>query len=463
MLTGRYPEKALAPSYLNYPDNLFTLLRNDYDIQASESVAQLCPPAVCGGTTVDRETGLVSVLRESASLARELVSPFKSNADPAGSQFVEKEHEHDEEDDTKPKSVKFRWKELGANQPEPFTEFLDSLRPTERPTVHFLHILLPHIPFRYLPSGATYPRAARRFTFAKALPGGAPSGAELSFRQRHLLQLAYTDKLIGEVVKTLERQGLYDDALIIMTADHGANFTAGTPLRTLVPENAHELAYVPTFVKLPGQNSGKIDDRNWEHVDLLPTIADALDYDVPWKVDGFTGLGPDRRTRPEKYWYDKAGQRKTFSATQARPKLMRGMVELMASPEHGAAGLFQFGPRRDMVRKTLTKFDVGPASQATAVLNLAPEVKADAETGRVPSMVWGSVSGVPVGTPVAVAVNGTIGAVGLVFPDYESGDPHLAAMVSDALYRNGSNSLELFVVEQVGDATRLRPISFRKA
>jgi hypothetical protein len=62
-----------------------------------------------------------------------------------------------------------------------------------------------------------------------------------------------------------------------------------------------------------------------------------------------------------------------------------------------------------------------------------------------------------------VAVNGTIGAVGLVFPDYESGDPHLAAMVSDALYRNGSNSLELFVVEQVGDATRLRPISFRKA
>jgi hypothetical protein len=48
MLTGRYPSRrAVAPSYIEYPDNLFTLLSESYDVRASETVTQLCPPRLC--------------------------------------------------------------------------------------------------------------------------------------------------------------------------------------------------------------------------------------------------------------------------------------------------------------------------------------------------------------------------------------------------------------------------------
>ena len=30
------------------------------------------------------------------------------------------------------------------------------LQPSDRPTLHFLHLLLPHAPWRYLPSGTEY-------------------------------------------------------------------------------------------------------------------------------------------------------------------------------------------------------------------------------------------------------------------------------------------------------------------
>ena len=46
-------------------------------------------------------------------------------------------------------------------------------------------------------------------------------------RQRHLLQLAYVDSLIGDLVQELKAQGIYDDALVVLTADHGISFEPG--------------------------------------------------------------------------------------------------------------------------------------------------------------------------------------------------------------------------------------------
>src|SRR5690606_8678174 len=57
---------------------------------------------------------------------------------------------------------------------------------------------------------------------------------------------------------------------------------------------AEELAWVPLLIKAPGQAQGRVDDRNWQHVDLLPTLAELAGLDVPWPVDGVSGLGAAR-------------------------------------------------------------------------------------------------------------------------------------------------------------------------
>ena len=465
MLSGRYPDKLLAPSYRQFPNNLFTLLGTDYAVQASESLTELCPPRVCGTSTVnDRKTGLVQVLRESAGVTGQIMSPFKSNVDPAdqfeeAGQVDEGEAEHD------PQDIRFRIGDARLDQPKRFTDFVASLTPSDRPTLHFLHLLLPHAPYRFLPSGATYGGAPRPFHDEDAVPGQPPTGGQLSFRQRHLLQVAYTDTLVGEVIKRLEDQGLYDDALIVMTADHGRGFDRGTqqrPSRLLAPGNEHEIGYVPTFIKTPGQRSGRIDDRNWEHVDLLSTIADVLDVEVPWRVDGFSGLGVERRHGTDRFWLHDAGKPTRWSTKGPRATMMRGVTGHLARPELGPEGLFAFGPHRDLVGRKVADFSVGGASGAKAVCNVGPKATIDPAKPSQSYQVWGTVSGIPADTPVAVAVNGTVAAVPLVFRHSKSPTLHVAAMTSDALYRNGANNIALFIVERTGGATTLRPVQLSK-
>ena len=50
--------------------------------------------------------------------------------------------------------------------------------------------------------------------------------------QRHLLQLGFTDRLLGRLVTRLRRAGLYDRSLLVVTADHGASFRPGDNRRS---------------------------------------------------------------------------------------------------------------------------------------------------------------------------------------------------------------------------------------
>ena len=104
------------------------------------------------------------------------------------------------------------------------------------------------------------------------------------------------------VVQRLKSQGLYDKALVILIADHGISFTPGKAPRTLQDGNAHELMWVPLFVKTPQQRTGAVSDRSIEQVDLLPTIADVLKIKVPWRVDGVSALAPERSRRTKSFF-----------------------------------------------------------------------------------------------------------------------------------------------------------------
>ena len=54
------------------------------------------------------------------------------------------------------------------------------------------------------------------------------------------------------------------------------------------------MAWVPLFVKEPGQTEGVVSDANVLTVDVVPTIADVLDIDIPYPVDGRSALGSPR-------------------------------------------------------------------------------------------------------------------------------------------------------------------------
>jgi hypothetical protein len=424
MLTGRYPAEAVAPHYAAYPDNLFTLLGGLYDMDVQESITELCPPTECDRARRDRG-GLPVLIDETAGLLAQIASPRDEPASDPEASYRESTLA---ETSTAfvPTDAKFRWDTLDDNQPSRFTAFLSGLIPRPTPTLHFLHLLMPHTPWNYLPSGTRY-EAPEDFSLDNA-------GWVETARDRHLAQVGYTDRLIGEMLDRLKATGLYDRATIVVTADHGLSLTRGKQGRGLPAVQAapEEVMWVPTFVKAPGQRAGAVDDRNWQQVDLLPTVASLAGVRVPWDTDGVTGGGRSGSDRP---WYDKPG--KPWTVDGAGP-----FAEIVAG-RGGPPGVQPALP--DLIGQKLQTDQT--TSESSEIGNLDDfDTVAPAE-GVLPALVYGSLPAeVADGTPIAVSVNGTVGAVTRAGFTDERGR-RFAALVSDeSLFVAGENRLELFAV-----------------
>jgi hypothetical protein len=460
MLSGVFPAEHVAPHYSRYPDNLFTLLGDAYRMETSESITELCPPWQCGDLTERSRGRLATVLADSSRLLGEILSPADPARDPGGDLL-----EPTLADQPGAQALastlgpEFRFDQTAVNQPVRFQQFLRALEQPATgsaaapPTLHFLHLLLPHNPYRYLPSGMRYPYVRM------PVEGGWWGRLTL---QRLELQLEYTDRLLGELLDTLERSGRYHDSLLVVTSDHGVSLdpAAGKPrdgLRTvpwreLGPDDAGatESVWVPLFIKEPGQTSGVVDDRNWQHVDLLPTLADLIGVEVPWKVDGISWLR-EERTDPVKTFYSELDDVRELDG----PALF---ARILAAPD--AIPPLPPAPLPHLVGTAVSDYPVidgpsgGEVDNADAFADVRPQ------DGVVPALVYGTVpAAVPEGTPLAIAVNGRIGAVALVMPGTGGSAHRFAGLVADeTLFRAGENRLELFLV--TGTGTALRRLAF---
>jgi len=106
-------------------------------------------------------------------------------------------------------------------------------------------------------------------------------------------EIAFTDQHIGYVLDHLKQLGLYDNAVIIFTADHGEEFLERGWLghtKTLF----NELTNVPLIIKYPGMLKGSITDEPAGLIDLYPTLMDYLDITPHAKLTGRSIL---KRTR----------------------------------------------------------------------------------------------------------------------------------------------------------------------
>jgi len=93
------------------------------------------------------------------------------------------------------------------------------------------------------------------------------------------------DAEMGKFFDALKRQGLYDDALIVVTSDHGEEFREHG--RFIHSQPYDETTHVPLFIKFPhSRKAGTRVSRVVETVDLMPTLLEALKLDVPDGVQG---------------------------------------------------------------------------------------------------------------------------------------------------------------------------------
>jgi hypothetical protein len=309
ILTGRRAIPGAVPVRSFYPDNLFTLLDGVYDIRAVEQLTELCPESTCADEgpasgQSDVWYGLATDLSIVSLhvLLPESVTDGLPPIDERWSGFGNDERSSDTStSDSALESFSLPAKfdaALQRGRLESVDFFLDQLEvPSSLPTLDFVHLMLPHSPWEYLPSGERH--GAPEPTPGKVGQGwGNDEWLVSQAYQRHLLQVQFVDGLVGEIIDLLQDAGRYDESLIIILADHGIVFRPNVESRRSINEGSvGEIAAVPLFVKLPHSSVFGIDDYRAELTDVLPTIADVIQVDVPWSMDGTSLLSESRPIR----------------------------------------------------------------------------------------------------------------------------------------------------------------------
>jgi len=136
-------------------------------------------------------------------------------------------------------------------------------RPSDRPFFVWLHLYDPHDPYE--------PPEPYKSAYANRPYDG---------------EVAFTDTLIGEFRRALEDRGLLGSTMVVLTSDHGEGLGDHG-------ESSHGFflydttVHVGLIVRLPGgEPAGRTVDAAVSHVDLMPTILDAVNLDPPAPVHG---------------------------------------------------------------------------------------------------------------------------------------------------------------------------------
>lgn len=302
ILSGVRVPDDLVPNAVHHPRTLMTMLAESHAVGAIEPVTDLCPARICPDDPGEggRWTTLVSDL---AVVYGHLVvpSPWSDRLPPIDENwtgFV-----------TGPDSgswdlIEAVGEAVEADRRGDVGRFLDSLEEeADRPLLRVAHLVLPHRPWEFLPDGSRHGQESPQGY------GGRSWGSDGFFMaegwRRHMLQVGYTDSVLGEVIDRLEEAGSYETSLLVVVADHGVHFqTDVEDMRVTNRDSLGSILPIPLFVKYPSglddaPPPGTIDDRRVETIDVVPTVLDVLGAVHELDLDGRSLLTEFTRTGSE--------------------------------------------------------------------------------------------------------------------------------------------------------------------
>ena len=294
-----------------------------------------------------------------------------------------------------------------------------AMEASELPRLHYLHTLLPHVPWRFRPDGSTYADIALPGYFSR---WGEDPGQARFGQQRHLLQLGLADRLLGEYLDRLEAIGDFDRATVIVAADHGISFVPGERSRGIGEANVGGIASVPLLYKEPGQRTGTVQHQPVQLIDIVPTIAAQLGLDPPWTFDGrdmfAAGPATDRRVHGP------------FGAVDV-PENLTPAVEALAADMHQVFGdgttgsLYGLGGAHSLIGTQALDSATAPSQHCWILEQPTTTPDADGSTGYV----YGRIDA-PAGADIAVALS-IDGVVAATARSYREGSLHRVYIVGD--------------------------------
>jgi len=170
--------------------------------------------------------------------------------------------------------------------------------PAEDPLFLFVHYFDPHKPFEppppydhmYLWEGADKSSPGEGITVSYSCPHSLSDENWQLSKQAALGyagEISYMDHHLGELLTYLQQKGILDNAILVVTSDHGENFWEHMPYfhhgTSLYQTSMHAVC----MIRLPdAQQGGTVVNLPLSSIDILPAVLAYLDLPAPDGIDG---------------------------------------------------------------------------------------------------------------------------------------------------------------------------------
>lgn len=471
ILTGLRPHAELPTSH-TYPKNLFSLLGKTYQQYDQEPITKVCSPSLCTPRARPRfKTRMTNLVRDLKVVEGRLLLPegLANDLPPIDRDW--EDFAADNGDDGlasaskggrstkqggKPKGdiTSIAGSDIPSQRVRAGRSVVEKMKPLGRPALWMVHYVIPHVPWRWLPSGAQY------VVDGPTIPGltdqqwGHNRFLLKQGYQRDFLTTKFADNLLGEAITQMKRSGLWDKALFIVVADHGGAIGPGEQRRPVTKQNFGSVAGVPMFVKLPGQKQGKVSETFTTTMDVVPTIAKALNIRTDWKFDG-TPVDEPHTAKLLQQRNGRAAKLVGLTPQQFARSRDARLARQGRLFRPGNASLWKVGPRDELLGRSAASLraDASPPTRGASatIANSSLYRRVQPSSGVIPIYVTGTTKGVAGGTDLAVAVNGRIRATGESYA--ADGERRFSMLVPPHALRRGRNRVEVFAL--TGGGARL--------
>lgn len=470
ILTGRQVEIDDLPIASDHPRSLFTLLGGSYELRVNELITKVCPDSLCPAREEDLgyDTGTDALFSDLFVVSQHLLLPnsIRKNLPDIskafggfGDDYQETELTVEEETETPRRTARGGARDLGRvfaggdlEQTEvAVARFNRDLGSEKRERLDMIHLLKPHYPWKHIPDGQRYTNVSDEWS--GLLPDDrqwrAPQKVVDIALQRGLLEVGFTDTLFGLIKASLEERGLWDDSLVVVTADHGAGFTSRVDRRKATSRNLGWVASVPLFIKSPGQEEADVVDRHACASDILPEIAKRLEIDYPWEIQDCPARTVKVRNPPTGTL-----EAPVDAMVDQRDKVI-GRIDDLFTTGTGWGPVYRSGPRKELIGRSVAGFQRLPSKpdqfaspeKRNAVKQFNPDGPA-----LIGLLQRGMARGIEENQVIAIAVDDRIQGVGWTFRDRLRPGVGYSVLLSPDALKRGFNKVDVYLVGRGGRA-----------
>lgn len=176
-----------------------------------------------------------------------------------------------------------------------FEAFIDNIEADKSSgQIHHFHSWITDYPYVFDENGNRHSLPANLTAFRN-------SSTQDLVRQNQSRQFMFADHLLGKFINKLKSEGIYDESIIIITADHGPIIVGGSA-GTSEEEIINHKAWIPLFIRGPSITPG-VSAVDYQHIDFRATLLDVLDMEPVEGLDGVSAFASQQSERDKVFYW----------------------------------------------------------------------------------------------------------------------------------------------------------------